>query len=463
MSRTRLIIALAALALAPLPAGAQSPQSVPTPPSPLTAEVRRAVVDTVAVSLERFYAVADTGRLIAEHLRQRLASGAYDKLTDPALFAEAVSTDMKAINADKHLMLGFRTPGPAVPPGMTRLPPLPVSGPAPGGGNVPPQMLLNAQRQNFSLGRLDVLPGNVGYLEIRGFVPFPQAREHLVNALRYLQHTDAVIFDVRDHMGGSADLSNFLISHFTPADSLPALHVIVRGADQQFTRYTMPDVPGPRRPEVPVYILASRGTVSAGEDFAFVMKNLGRATIVGEPTAGAGRNNPAFDVGHGFQASISISRVTDPKTGAEWEGTGVTPHVAVPPRGALEVAHVHALRALADKESNPALKAQRLAALEVAEAGLKPRVVQLAKLRAYQGIYGGGRTITVEQGRLIYRRLPDRLGQPMVPLTDSTFAVGALRFTFERAGTSFRLRQVGDGETLTFPRTGAPPKIRSEY
>ena len=463
MSRNRLIIPGVALAFAPLLAGAQSPQAVPAPPDPLTAAVRRAVVDTVAVSLERFFAVADTGRLIAEHLRRRLASGAYDKLVNPALFAEAISADMKAINGDKHLALGFRTPGPALPPGTTRLPPLPVSAPAPGGGNVPPQMLLNAQRQNFSLGRLEVLPGNVGYLEIRGFSGLPQAREHLVNALRYVQHTDALIIDVRDHIGGSADLSNFLISHFTGADTLPALHVIVRGADQQFTRYTMRDVPGPRRPDVPVYILTSRGTVSAGEDFAFVMKNLGRATIVGEPTAGAGRNNPAFDVGHGFQASISISRVTDPKTGAEWEGTGVIPHVAVPPRGALEAAQVRALRALADKESNPAVRAQQLGALEVAEAALKPRVVPAAKLRAYEGIYGGERTITVEQGKLVYRRLPDRLGQQMVPLTDSTFAVGALRFTFERAGTSFRLRQVAGGETLTFPRTGAAPKIRSEY
>ena len=461
MLRNRPVITLVALLIAPLPAAAQSPQSVPTPPNPLTAEVRRAVVDTVAVSLERFFAIADTGRLIAEHLRARLASGAYDKLTNPALFAEAVSSDMKAINADKHLGLGFRTPGPALPLGTTRLPAMPTA--SPGGGNVPPQALLNAQRQNFLLGRLEVMSGNVGYLEIRGFAPLPQAREHLVNALRYVQHTDAVIIDVRDHAGGSAELSNFLISHFTGPDTLPAVHVAVRGADQRFTRYTLRDVPGPRRPDVPVYVLTSRGTVSASEDFAFVMKNLGRATLIGEPTAGAGRNNPAFDVGHGFQASISVSQVTDPKTGAEWEASGVIPHVAVPPRGALQVAHVHALRTLAGRESDPALRAQRLGALELAEAQIKPRVVPAAKLRAYEGVYGGERTITVEQGKLVFRRLPERLGQEMVPITDSTFAVGGLRFTFERAGGSVRLRQVAGSETLTFPRTGPAPKIKSEY
>ncbi len=461
MSRNIPLILFVALAFAPQIAGAQSPQPVPTPPNPLTAEVRRAVVDTVAVNLERFFAVADTGQLIAEHLRKRLASGAYDKLTNPALFVEAVSTDMKAINADKHLALGFRTQGPAMPLGTTRLPQM--SGPPPGGGNVPPQMLLNAQRQNFSIGRLEVLPGNVGYLEIRGFSGLPQAREHLVNALRYVQHTDALIIDVRDHGGGSADLSNFLISHFTGADTLPALTVSVRGADHQFTRYTMREVPGPRRTDVPVYILASRGTISAGEDFAFVMKNLGRATIIGEPTAGAGRNNPAFDVGHGFQASISVSRVTDPKTGAEWEGIGVIPHVVVPPRGALDVAHAHALRRLADIEANPPLKAQRLAALEVAEAVLKPRVVPAATLKAYEGVYGGERTITVEHGKLVFRRLPFLLGQHMVPLSDSTFAVGPLRLSFERDGASFRLQQVAGGQTLTFARTGGAPKIKSEY
>ena len=66
-------------------------------------------------------------------------------------------------------------------------------------------------------------------------------------------------------------------------------------------------------------MLTSGATASAGEDFTFVLKNMHRATIVGGTTAGAGHNNANLDIGEGFNASISFTRVMDPKTGAEWE------------------------------------------------------------------------------------------------------------------------------------------------
>jgi hypothetical protein len=47
-----------------------------------------------------------------------------------------------------------------------------------------------------------------------------------------------------------------------------------------------------------------------------VLKNMHRATIVGGTTAGAGHNNANLDIGEGFNASISFTRVMDPKTGA---------------------------------------------------------------------------------------------------------------------------------------------------
>jgi hypothetical protein len=407
-------------------------------------------VDTIAAEIARFYAVADTGRLIAAHLRRRLASGAYDRITAPQLFAEAVGTDMRAINGDRHLSMSLRGPGPVFPMGVPTLPPL-GAGPSPDPASVPPEALATAQRANFNLGRVEVLPGNVGYFEIRGFDQLPQAGDAVANALRVLQFTDALIIDVRNHTGGSATLSNLLISHFTGPDTIPVLTVAVRAAGQRTTRYTLPTVPGPRRPNVPLYVLTSRGTVSAGEDFAFVVKNLGRATLVGETTAGAGRNNPQFDAGHGFTASISVSRVTDPKTAAEWEGIGVVPHIAVAPRTALTVAHAHAARALAAGASGIRKRDSELTA-EYVEAQAKPHRASAATLARYVGTYGGERTITVENGHLVYRRLPERLGQALVPLSDTLFALGPLvRLAFEPNGKHYQLRAIANvGESLVW-------------
>ena len=443
--------------------GTPAQQPVP-PPAQMTGDIRSAVVDTVAAELIRFYAVADTGQLIADHLRERLAAGAYDNLTDPRLFAEAVGADMRAINHDKHLALLIGPAGFGL--GMARIPqPQPANGPTP--PNYPPAVLEAARRSNFGLGRVEVLPGNVGYLQINGFPGvLGPAQEAIVNGLRYLAGTDAVILDFREHGGGSGALSNFLISHFVGDDTVHVLDVEVRSGGRKTSRYTLAQVPGPRRPTVPVFILVGRGTVSAGEDFAFVMKNLGRATLVGEPTAGAGRNNPSFDAGHGFAASISVSRVSDPKTGAEWEGVGVVPNVRTPVRAALSEAHQLALTALAEKETNPTRKHEYELAKEYAAAQAKPHKVALQVLTGYEGRYGEQRVVTVEEGKLIYRVDATRPGIEMVALNDSVFAVSAAgRIGFERDPKS-GYRMVNRplvGTPLVFERKGPPPKIPSEY
>ena len=208
---------------------------------------------------------------------------------------------------------------------------------------------------HFALGRVDVLPGNIGYMEINGFSVDQAARDVVVGALKYLQTTDAMIIDLRRNRGGDANLVNFLISHFTGPDTLASLTVKMRSGNRSFTRYTMASVPGPRRPDVPLYVLTSRATGSAGEDCAFVLKNLKRATIIGDRTAGAGHNVSIVPSGHGFQTGISFSRVSDPRTGQEWEQVGVQPDVKVDVNTALDVGQSMALKAIAAKDERSAV------------------------------------------------------------------------------------------------------------
>ena len=266
--------------------------------------------------------------------------------------------------------------------------------------------------------------------------------------------------------GGSGYLSNFLVSHFTGPEPLHTIDMTIRAANQTEKTYTMAEVPGPRRPEVPIYVLTSRNTASAGEAFAFVLKNLGRATLVGENTLGAGRSARNFDIGHGLAAVISVSTVKDPRSGAEWEGVGVTPHLAAPPRAALAVAHAHALEKLAEGAASPALRRELELTREVVEARERPLEVAPATLQRYVGAYGGERTITIENGRLIYRRMPNRLGEELVPLSETLFALGPMmRLGFERgAGEGMRLRSIApNGSSVVFDRSGPPPAIPGEY
>jgi hypothetical protein len=436
-----------------------APATPAASPARLTAEARREVVEAIATELGRHYVEGDTGRLIGEHLRKRLAGGAYDGITSPLQFAEALGADLRAVNGDGHLYVVYdaqRQPGMRPgPEGIRMLGPGSPGGPG-GPGGPSPEAIANARRANFNLGSVNVLPGNVGYFELRGFSGASEAQDAVVAALRYLQHTDAVIIDLRRNGGGSPELVNFVISHFMGADSVPSLTVKNRSGSESFTRYTLATVPGPRRPSVPLYVLTSRYTASAGEDFAFVLKNLGRATIVGDRTAGLGRNNAVVAVGHGFGASISFTRVIDPKSGQEWEKVGVMPTVEVSQERALDMAHARALEQIAAGEQNPQRKRTLELARETLEAQVTPKRVAPGLMASYVGTYEGGRTVVMLDAALMYAPRPGAPPDRLVPLGDDTFGLGSTRFVFEREGgrvARLRLR-FPDGGSLVFARAG---------
>ena len=278
------LIALSCLAFVPHARAAEAPP-------PLDKKLRSDIIEGTCAELERTYVEADTARLIANVLRRRLKSGAYDKLTDRNEFAQAVTTDLRSLNGDLHLSLrpgsiptgaaerrvvgGPDSSGGAVPAGGQ---PVVVRRVAGGANGRPIPGLPDAREHNFGLERAEILPGNVGYLEVTGFNEAPGYEDAMAAALRFLERTDAMIIDVRRNGGGSGVMSHMLFSHFLPADSIPTIRVKSRSTPEPELRRSIVDVPGPRRPDVPLYVLTSRNTGSAAEEFSFVLHNLKRAT-----------------------------------------------------------------------------------------------------------------------------------------------------------------------------------------
>jgi hypothetical protein len=298
----------AALALAIAAAGAAQTTGS------MDARVRAEAVESVAALVERHYPWPDTAGMIAAHVRGRLQARDYDSIATLDALALTLTLDMRAINGDLHL--GVRAGPPPSPPS--------------GGPDV-------------GVDLVELLDGNVGYLRMRTIAGSPEAFEAVAAALRSLDGTDAVILDLRGVPGGSAEMANFLISHFVPP-GVPSLAVDWLATGRTQIRHTLATVPAPRRTAVPLYVLVDRRSASAAEDIPFVLQNLNRATIVGERTAGAGRNVRLYRAAHGLSVGISISRVYDPATGRQWERGGIEPDVAAPSAEALDVALRHALR-----------------------------------------------------------------------------------------------------------------------
>lgn len=97
----------------------------------------------------------------------------------------------------------------------------------------------------------------------------------------------------------------------------------------------------------PVYVLFDKATFSAAEDFVYALQALKRVTVIGETTKGGAHNGRGFKLDDHFFASIPHRVSNNPVTHTDWEGTGITPDVAVAAADALPTAQALAAKAIA--------------------------------------------------------------------------------------------------------------------
>jgi hypothetical protein len=107
-----------------------------------------------------------------------------------------------------------------------------------------------------------------------------------------------------------------------------------------------------------VYILTSKRTFSAAEEFTYNLQGLKRATVIGETTGGGAHPGRGYRINDHFMMFVPTGRAINPVTKTNWEGTGVKPDVEVPAEKALETAHRTAQQKLQDKNGNAATRVE---------------------------------------------------------------------------------------------------------
>ena len=255
----------------------------------------REIVTRALALLRANYVFPEVAEQAAVAVEARLEAGEYDELDEIAL-AELVTEQLREICDDKHLAmrLGGRGPGPGGPgPG----------GPGPGRPRIMERALdpdnpanhearRLAMRQmgrldNFGIHRVERLPGNVGYLDVRR-VPDPaNAGPAITAAMELVAGTHALIIDLRRNGGGAPDGVVFWCSYLFPERPATHLNDIFHADTGETTQFwTLPYVPGTRYLDRPVYVLTSSHTFSGGEDFCYTLQALDRAQVIGETTGG---------------------------------------------------------------------------------------------------------------------------------------------------------------------------------
>ncbi|MFO0984148.1 MAG: S41 family peptidase [Planctomycetota bacterium] len=312
---------------------------------------RARVIDEIAATLNSDYVFPEVATRMAAALRDALHAGRYDRATAASELAALLTRDLQAISHDGHLR-------------VDAMPASPLAADARDDATARTMAAWN----NHGFVRVERLPGNVGYVKLDSFAAGDDAELTASNAMSFLADTSALIFDLRDNGGGSPDMIVWLASYLLD-EPVHLNSFFNRRTGATTETWSRAEVPGRRYDaEKPVYVLTSKRTFSAAEEFTYDLKNLERAVVVGETTGGGA--HPVFP--HRLNAemvmSVPFARAINPITNTNWEGTGVLPDIAVKASDALYAAELDALAQIDKSVSQPLQKADVQDALRQVKA-----------------------------------------------------------------------------------------------
>jgi len=406
-----------------------------------SAAAPREVVAELADTVEAHFYDEAKAREIAAGLRTEAEKGSYDTLTAPKDLAPALTAYLKPYDTHFNVeWVGDGAPEAEPPAGDPSVPKLPI-----------PEALA---RNNHGFRKIEILPGNIAVIEMRSFdltrAPGDPARIAADGALAAVSGAAAVIFDLRQSMGGAPDMVGYLASAFFAPGRDGIYNVFTSRSE---TRTEKPETPYANpRPDVPLYAVISGRTSSAAESFPYTLQAAGRATIVGEASSGAGNPGSVFPMKSGYTVFISLGRTENPITKSSWEKTGVIPDIEAPNSQALTAAYREALKTVSANAASPTDKVEAAWALEQLDA---PTLA--VETDDYVGSYQNT-AIAMVSGALVYRR--DRRPEALlVPLAPDVFGFADLpnrriRFTRDASGAVTHLEEYSTiGDVLRLPRS----------
>ena len=304
----------------------------------------RQMIDSIATVVESKYIDATIGKKMGDYVQQQYHQKAYQNLSYQEL-GKQLRKDFLEVSGDVH-MNAFYSLRQATPKAS---------------------LLEEIQHKagaasNYGYVETRITQDNVGYLKVAHFTRwrfFEEAKIAATHAVRMLQHTDALVIDLRDNPGGFEDIVAHLMSHFFdgPGQELQAYYC--RYEDRRRSIYLTETLPMDKLPDLPIYILINKGTGSAAESFAYMMKHLNRATLLGETTVGAGNGSTYFRISNQFMVQVATWETLNAVTNTSWEKVGVVPHIKLDSAEveqtafalAKEAAHKHKAQVMKDYQS----------------------------------------------------------------------------------------------------------------
>jgi hypothetical protein len=310
--------------------------------SVINQELHNEIIQSLVEKLRANYVFPNIADQICARLQKHLDDGAYTSITNGTRFAYTLTKHLQEVNHDEHLWVRWHPE------------PLPDEDEALRLNQVwVEEQKQAAQLDNYGFHKIERLPGNIGYLDIRYFYRPAWGGEVAAAAMNSVANTNALIIDLRRCPGGYPAMVVLISSYLF--DDTPVHLDSIYWRDHDFTQqyWSLSYVPGQRFGDKPVFVLVSKETFSGGEAFAYNLQALQRATIIGEKTDGGAHPGASYRLHPHFEVFIPVGRGINPNTKTDIERKGVVPDVPTAPEQALNAAHKLALESVIEQIGKP--------------------------------------------------------------------------------------------------------------
>lgn len=315
------------------------------PDSAVDATTKNQVIENLLKELNDSYVFPEVAKKMENDIRSRVKNKEYEQITSSREFAAKLTEDLQSVSRDKHLRVRYSHQ--PFPVRRERSEPTEAE---------KAEYESFMKRVNFGFEKIERMPGNIGYIDLRGFMDDRAGAETVAAAMKFLANTDALIFDLRQNGGGSPAMVALISSYLFGEKPVHLNSLYWRKGDKTDEFWTKPEKASLKFPDKSIYVLTSNRTFSGAEEFSYNLKNLKRATIVGETTGGGAHPGGTFRLTDHFGVFIPTGRAINPISRTNWEGTGVEPDVKVPKEEALKTAYLMALKKSLEKASDEEMK-----------------------------------------------------------------------------------------------------------
>ena len=288
------------------------------------------IVNKVCDLLVTEYVFPDVANRVSVAVESNLREGRYDVGLDHQTFAERLTLDLRLSSGDQHVRVRYSETPHVELTSAERV-------------HEQNDRVAHCAAMNFGIERIELLANNIGYIDVREFVELSLSGPTLTAALNRMSEAAALIFDLRQCVGGDPATVAWCCSYlFDKRVQLSALVMRDPSVSEQY--WTSDWVPGPRFGQTkPVFVLTANFTFSGAEAFAYDLQSYGRASVVGETTGGGAHACNLHWLDDHFNFLLPGCRAVNPVTYTNWESVGVTPDVECDAKDALREAQALAV------------------------------------------------------------------------------------------------------------------------